>query len=144
MLNYEFIQGVPVVHHVFNFVLVLIGVYLFLIAAKHKGWKITLITFLFLGNSFVGLLRNQFVYSILEDDHYRIHLRKYEFLWVDQDAYYCEVDAYSSVYLGTISSGRNSSTYGYVEANSLVLQEISGDEILDEVILELSDVCNQN
>lgn len=144
VLNYEFIQGVPVVHLVFNLILVLLGVYLFVIGSKNKGWKLTLITFLFVGNSVVGLFRNQFVYSILEDNHYRIHIRKYEFLWQDSDAYYCEVNAYSSVLLGTIQSGRNSVTFGYVDEDDLILQEISGNEILNEVRVALSNVCKKN
>jgi hypothetical protein len=143
MLNYDFMQGLPLIHHAFNVVLVLLTIYMFLIGAKHKGWKITLITFLFLGNSLGGLLRNDFSYSMITNDYYNIHVRKYQFLWVDQDIYYCEVDSLSSVYLGTIGSGRNSETYGYVENNQLILQEIDGEEIIDEVNIDLLPVCEQ-
>ena len=62
---------------------------------------------------------------------------------VDQDYYYCEVNQFSSVYLGTIGSGRNSETYGYVEGNRLVLQEIDGEEIINEEIIDLLLVCEQ-
>ena len=143
MLNYDFKHGLPLIHHGFNVVLVLLTIYMFLIGAKHKGWKITLITFLFLGNSLGGLLRNDFSYSMLTNNDYNIHVRKYQFLWVDQDHYYCEVNQFSSVYLGTIGSGRNSQTYGYVEDNQLILQEIDGEEIIDEEIIDLLLVCEQ-
>jgi hypothetical protein len=53
------------------------------------------------------------------------------------------VDQLSSIYLGTIGSGRNSETYGYVENNQLILQEIDGEEIIDEVNIDLLPVCEQ-
>jgi hypothetical protein len=82
MLNYDFKPGLPLIHHGFNVVLVLLTIYMFLIGAKHKGWRITLITFLFLGNSLGGLLRNDFSYSMLTNNDYNIHVRKYQVLRV--------------------------------------------------------------
>jgi hypothetical protein len=80
---------------------------------------------------------------MLTNNDYNIHVRKYQFLWVDQDIYYCEVNPFSSVYLGTIGSGRNSETYGFVENNQLILQEIDGEEIIDEVNINLLPLCEQ-
>ena len=143
VLNYEFLYGLPLIHHAFNLLLVLLVAYLFLVKSKHKGWKITLFTILFIGNSFAGLLRNDYGYSMLENERYSIHIRHYQFLWVRTNFFYCEIDSFSSVYLGYIQEDDHSFTEENVERDHLILREISGEEVVDEVIVDLSAICKQ-